>query len=164
MESTTNNVNGKISKEKKQAKYDNLYGKIRNMIADEKDLVANMANVTSFLQHEMGFFWTGFYIARGHELVLGPFQGTVGCTRIRFGKGVCGKSWSTGNSIIVPNVDEFEGHIACSPLTKSEIVIPIYKGAKVVGVLDIDSDLLDYFDEVDQENLEKVVRVIGKKF
>ncbi len=147
-------MNNKIEKYKlllKQAKY---------LLADESDLIANLANISALLKNTFHFFWVGFYLVKNNELVLGPFQGPIACTRIKKGKGVCGAAWLNQESIIVPDVSKFEGHIACSPFSKSEIVVPLICKDEVVGVLDIDSDLLNTFDEVDQHNLEQLVSLL----
>jgi len=140
--------------------YASLIPQIEALIGDESDQVANLANISAALKEAFGFFWVGFYMVKENELVLGPFQGPIACTRIRKGKGVCGTAWERGETIIVPNVDEFPGHIACSSASKSEIVVPIKKEGKVIGVLDVDSDQLDDFSEVDKVWLEKLVRLI----
>lgn len=140
--------------------YESLIPQIQALIGGETDLVANLANISAALKEAFGFFWVGFYMVKGDELVLGPFQGPIACTRIRMGKGVCGTVWETGRSLIVPNVDEFPGHIACSSASKSEIVVPIINEGVVVGVLDVDSDQLDDFSEVDQIWLETLVTFI----
>jgi L-methionine (R)-S-oxide reductase len=142
--------------EDKQSKYESLMPQIKALVEGEEDLVANLANIASALKYGMNFFWVGFYLVKGNELVLGPFQGPIACTRIKPGKGVCGTSWSEDRTLIVPNVDEFPGHIACSSDSKSEIVVPIHKDGKVIGVLDVDSDQLNDFDEIDQQYLEQL--------
>lgn len=134
----------------KKAKYESLLPQIEALVSGEDDLVANLANIAAALKYGMNFFWVGFYLAKGDELVLGPFQGPIACTRIKPGKGVCGTSWAEDKTLIVPNVDEFPGHIACSSDAKSEIVIPIHKDGELIGVLDVDSDQLNSFDEVDE--------------
>lgn len=144
----------------KREKYDSLLPQIEALVTGEEDLVANLANISAALKTAFGFFWVGFYLVKDNELVLGPFQGPIACTRIKKGKGVCGQSWERAQTIIVPNVDEFPGHIACSSDSKSEIVVPLTREGEVFGVLDIDSDTLNSFDEVDQEYLEKLVKVI----
>jgi GAF domain-containing protein len=126
----------------------------------ETDLVANLANVVAALKEQFGWFWIGFYVVKGNELVVGPFQGPVACTRIRKGKGVCGTSWEKAETIIVPDVELFPGHIACSSLSKSEIVVPVIRNNEVVAVLDVDSDKLGEFDNRDQHFLEKIVELI----
>lgn len=140
----------------KREKYESLMPQIKALVSGETDLIANLANVSAALKHGMGFFWIGFYLVKGDELVLGPFQGPIACTRIRPGKGVCGTSWSEDTTLIVPNVDEFPGHIACSSDSKSEIVIPIHKDGRIIGVMDVDSDQLDDFDAIDQYYLEQI--------
>jgi L-methionine (R)-S-oxide reductase len=146
----------------KKEKYQTLLSQLEGLVAGEPDLIANLSNVTAALKQTMDFFWVGFYMVKGDQLVLGPFQGPIACTRINFGKGVCGTSWKEKKTIIVPNVDEFPGHIACSSASKSEIVLPAMKEDKVFLVLDVDSDKLDDFDEIDQQSLEKVMRLIEK--
>jgi L-methionine (R)-S-oxide reductase len=146
----------------KKEKYETLVGQLEGLVSGEDDLIANLSNITAALKQTMNFFWVGFYIVRGEQLVLGPFQGPIACTRINFGKGVCGTSWKEKKTILVPNVDEFPGHIACSTASKSEIVLPAIKDGKVALVLDVDSDTLNDFDKTDQESLEKVMRLIEK--
>lgn len=127
------------------------------MVEDESDSVANMANVAALIHHSLKFWWTGFYRVDGTHLVLGPFQGPVACTRIPFGRGVCGSAWKAGETIVVPDVDQFPGHIACSSASRSEIVVPVRKNGEIWGVLDIDSAELNTFDETDRIWLEKIV-------
>lgn len=146
----------------KEDKYKTLLPQIESLIHDEADLVANLANITAALKQTFGFFWVGFYIVRNNQLVLGPFQGPIACTRIDFGKGVCGASWKEKKTILVPDVEEFPGHIACSSASKSEIVLPAFKNGEVALVLDVDSDKLNDFDAVDQRALEQVMRIIEK--
>jgi L-methionine (R)-S-oxide reductase len=146
----------------KKEKYRTLVGQLEGLVSGEPDLVANLSNIAAALKQTMDFFWVGFYLVKGEQLVLGPFQGPIACTRINFGKGVCGTSWKEGKTILVPNVDEFPGHIACSSASKSEIVLPAFKNNKVALVLDVDSDKLNDFDETDREALEKVMRLIEK--
>ena len=141
----------------KEQQYQSLIPQIAALISGEEDTIANLANVASALKYGMGFFWVGFYLVKGDELVLGPFQGPIACTRIREGKGVCGQSWEQKKSIIVPDVDQFPGHIACSSESKSEIVIPVLKNGEVIMVLDVDSDRVNDFDEVDKKYLEELV-------
>lgn len=141
----------------KQELYENLLPQIKSLVECETDEIANMANVSACLKDTFNFWWVGFYRVIGDELVLGPFQGPLACTRIRKGKGVCGTAWQEAKTQIVPDVDAFPGHIACSSLTRSEIVVPIIKNGKVAVVLDIDSEKPANFDEVDKENLEKMV-------
>lgn len=144
----------------KNTRYQEVYRQIEAIVGDESDLIANMANMAALLREAFGFWWTGFYIVKEGQLVLGPFQGPAACTRIPFGKGVCGSAWERKESIIVPDVDLFPGHIACSSLSRSEIVIPLFKGGEIFGVLDIDSREPAYFDETDKEWLEKTARLI----
>jgi GAF domain-containing protein len=139
----------------KEAKYEALLPQLEALIAGEPDLVANLANIAAALRQTFGFFWVGFYLVKEGELVLGPFQGPIACTRIAFGKGVCGASWKEQKTMLVPNVDEFPGHIACSSDSKSEIVVPFFNAkGEVAMVLDVDSDRLADFDEIDQRFLE----------
>lgn len=145
---------------KKSEKYREIYNQIRSLTRDESDLIANMANTAALLHEAFGFWWTGFYIVKGEQLVLGPFQGPVACTRIGYGKGVCGSAWKSGKSIVVPDVELFPGHIACSSLSRSEIVIPLFDKGNVYGVLDIDSKELSAFDETDREWLEKIAELM----
>jgi len=145
--------------------YDEIIPQIESLVAGETDLVANLANIAAVLKEAFGFFWVGFYLAKGGELVLGPFQGPLACTRIRFTDGVCGHAFSSRATVIVPNVDEFPGHIACSSASKSEIVVPIFnKAGETVGVIDVDSDELDDFTQTDANGLEAVARIISGKF
>lgn len=137
--------------------YKEIIPQIESVISTESDLIANLANTSAILKEAFGFFWVGFYLVKEDQLVLGPFQGTLACTRIKKGKGVCGKSWETKATIIVPDVENFEGHIACSSLSKSEIVVPLIKNGEVKGVLDVDSDKLNDFDETDKMYLEEIV-------
>ena len=146
-----------IQGKNKQELYENLLPQIKSLIEGENDEIANMANVSACLKDTFNFWWVGFYRVIDNELVLGPFQGPLACTRIRKGKGVCGTAWQEAKTQIVPDVDAFPGHIACSSLTKSEIVVPIIRNGEVVSVLDIDSEKPANFDEVDKENLEKLV-------
>lgn len=149
-----------IDKRGKKEMYATLLPQIKALVEGESNRVANLANVAAALKQTFGFFWVGFYLVEDGELVLGPFQGPIACTRIRYGRGVCGTAWKEGKTLIVPNVDKFPGHIACSSASRSEIVVPIYnKEKEVVGVLDIDSDRLAEFDETDREWLERIVAV-----
>lgn len=141
--------NIEISGESKSEKYESLLPQIHALVGDEKDLTANLANIAAALKQAFDFFWVGFYWVKNDELVLAPFQGPIACTRIQLGRGVCGTAWKSKEVILVPNVDEFPGHIACSSLSKSELVVPIKKGEKVLGILDVDSDQLNDFDEID---------------
>ena len=151
-----------VSADKKD-RYESLLPQIDGLISYEEDLVANLANVAAALKYGMGFFWVGFYLVKADELVLGPFQGPIACTRIKRGKGVCGAAWDQGKTILVPNVDEFPGHIACSSDSKSEIVLCAKKAGEVKLILDVDSDQLDDFDETDQVYLEKLMEMIEGK-
>ena len=145
----------------KEEKYEALLKQIESVVDDESDLIANMANVASMIQETFQFWWTGFYRVIDNQLVLGPFQGPMACTRIKFGKGVCGTAWKESNTIVVPDVDEFPGHIACSSASRSEIVVPIKVNDEVVGVLDIDSEKLNTFDDTDRKWLEKVAVLLS---
>ena len=144
----------------KENRYEELYRQIKSILEGETDPVANMANTAALIHETFGFWWTGFYIVKDNQLVLGPFQGPVACTRIPFGKGVCGSAWKRQETIVVPDVEEFPGHIACSSLSRSEIVVPIFEGNDVKAVLDIDSKELSTFDETDRLWLEKIVRLL----
>lgn len=144
--------------------YAELLPQIEALIADEPDLIANLANVAAVLKEAFGFFWVGFYLTKGEQLVLGPFQGPLACTRFAFDSGVCGHAYSTRETVIVPNVDEFPGHIACSSASKSEIVVPLISGDVVAGVLDVDSDIPDDFSTIDAVGLERVVSLITPRF
>ena len=138
--------------------YENLLPQIRSLIADEPDLIANLANVAAVLKEAFGFFWVGFYLMKEGELVLGPFQGPLACTRIAIGRGVCGASAAQQRTLLVPDVEQFPGHIACSSLSRSEIVVPMIHQQQVVGVLDVDSEHLAHFDAADAQWLEVLVR------
>ncbi len=143
--------------------YAEITPQIEALIAGERDLIANLANVAAVLKEAFGFFWVGFYLAKEDQLVLGPFQGPLACTRINYDSGVCGHAYTTQETVIVPNVDEFSGHIACSSAAKSEIVVPIFdSNGQVYGVLDVDSDRLNDFNEIDRAGLEAVVRVVER--
>jgi GAF domain-containing protein len=144
----------------KEEQYRAIIPQITALIQEETDLVANLANISAALQQQFSFLWIGFYLVRDQELVLGPFQGPVACTRIGYGKGVCGSAWEQKRSLIVPDVDAFPGHIACSSLSRSELVIPIIRNNIVVAVLDVDSDSLDHFDEIDRIYLEQITDLI----
>lgn len=150
----------KIAAGTKEERYALLYEQIMVLLEDETDEVARMANMASMIHFTFGFFWTGFYRVVGEELVLGPFQGPLACMRIRHGKGVCGSAWAEAKTLVVPDVDQFPGHIACSSLSRSEIVVPLWREGQVWGVLDIDSKELATFDETDQAWLEKIVATI----
>jgi L-methionine (R)-S-oxide reductase len=154
----------------KEEAYRSLLPQIRGLLEGETDLVANLANVTAALKEQFGWLWTGFYLVRSlpgadpeskeDELVLGPFQGPVACTRIKKGRGVCGKAWQLAKTLIVDDVDQFPGHIACSSLSRSEIVVPILHNNRVIGVLDVDSELHGHFDETDKKWLEEIIALI----
>lgn len=144
----------------KQKIYESLYRQIESVIEGEDDAIANMANASSLIHEAFGFWWTGFYIVKDSVLVLGPFQGPVACTRIPFGKGVCGTAWERQETIVVPDVHLFPGHIACSSLSRSEIVVPIFDGTTVKAVLDIDSKELATFDETDSHWLERITGLL----
>jgi len=144
----------------KTEKYQSLIPQIKGLLEGEPDVVANLANVTAALKEQFGWLWTGFYLVKGQELVLGPFQGPVACTRIKYGRGVCGSSWEQARTLIVPDVEKFPGHIACSSLSRSEIVVPLIRNGVVVGVLDVDSEQPDHFDETDQQYLEEIVSLL----
>jgi GAF domain-containing protein len=140
--------------------YAEITPQIEALVSGETDLVANLANICAVLKEAFGFFWVGFYLKKENQLVLNAFQGTIACTRIDFDKGVCGHSFTTKEIVIVPNVDEFPGHIACASASKSEIVLPIFKGNEVFGVLDVDSDKLNDFNEIDAKGLQKIVEIV----
>lgn len=144
----------------KEEKYINLLPQIKGLLYGEDDLVANLANICAALKEQFGFFWVGFYLIKNEELVLGPFQGPVACTRIKKGRGVCGAAWERNEILVVPDVEKFPGHIACSSISKSEIVLPIRKNNEVLGVLDVDSELLNHFDQTDANYLEKIIELI----
>ena len=144
----------------KRERYDLLYRQIESLVEAERDPIARMANVAAMIHYTFRFWWTGFYRVVGEELILGPFQGPLACTRIRRGRGVCGTAWNEARTVVVPDVEQFSGHIACSSASRSEIVVPILRDGVVVGVLDIDSELLATFDEEDQLWLEKIVKLI----
>ncbi len=145
----------------KEEQYRSLIPQIKGLLEGEPDLIANLANVVAALKEQFHWLWVGFYLVKENELVLAPFQGPVACTRIQKGRGVCGTSWATGETLIVPDVEKFPGHIACSSLSKSEIVIPVFKDTDVIGVLDIDSELLNHLDETDKTYLEKIIGLIS---
>jgi L-methionine (R)-S-oxide reductase len=145
----------------KEEQYLSLIPQITALLYGEKDQIANLANVCAALKEQFGWFWVGFYLVKDDELVLGPFQGPVACTRIKKGKGVCGAAWERAETIIVPDVDEFPGHIACASASKSEIVLPLYQGDQIVGVLDVDSEYLAYFNEVDSVYLNQIITLLN---
>ena len=142
----------------KEETYQSLLPQIESLVSGEADSIANMANISAALHEAFGFWWTGFYRVKGNELVLGPFQGPIACTRIPFGRGVCGTAWQRGETVIVPNVHEFAGHIACSSASNSEIVVPVIQNNQVVAVLDIDSREFATFDETDRRYLETITK------
>lgn len=144
----------------KEEQYESLIPQIKGLLEGEPDLVANLANVCAALKEQFGWLWVGFYLVKNEELVLGPFQGPVACTRIRKGKGVCGSSWEQARTLIVEDVEKFPGHIACSSLSRSEIVVPIIRNQEVLGVLDVDSIHLSDFDTTDQKYLETIVNLL----
>jgi len=144
----------------KEVQYQSLIPQIEALITGEPDLIANLGNISAALKEQFNWLWVGFYLVKADELVLGPFQGPVACTRIKKGRGVCGQSWEKGETIIVPDVDAFPGHIACSSASRSEIVLPLIKDAQVVGVLDVDSEHLDQFDAIDALYLNKIISLI----
>ena len=146
----------------KEQKYALLYKQIVALTKGESDPIANMANIAAMIHHTFGFWWTGFYRVCGDELILGPFQGPLACSRIAFGRGVCGTAWREQKTQIVADVEQFPGHIACSSLSRSEIVVPVWNNEKIVAVLDIDSEHLSTFDTTDQEWLEKIVQLLYK--
>ena len=146
--------------ENKENQYKSLIPQIQALIDGETNLVANLANITAALKTQFNWWWVGFYWVEENELILAPFQGPIACARIQKGKGVCGTAWKEEKTIIVPDVTKFSGHIACSSFSKSEIVVPVYKNKIVIGVLDVDSDQLNCFDEIDQKYLEKIVSLI----
>ena len=144
----------------KEQKYELLYKQIEALVMGESDQIANMANVAAMIHYTFGFWWTGFYRVAGDELVLGPFQGPLACSRISYGRGVCGTAWKEKRAQVVPDVEQFPGHIACSSLSRSEIVVPVWKEGKIIAVLDIDSEHLATFDTTDQKWLEKIVDLL----
>lgn len=145
----------------KEEKYQSLIPQVKSLVEGETDMIANMANVCAALKYSFGFFWIGFYLIKDNQLVLGPFQGPIACTRINLGKGVCGTSWKNNEVIIVDDVDAFPGHIACSSLSKSEIVLPIYNSKKeIIGVLDVDSDEYKSFDKTDELFLNQIITLL----
>lgn len=144
----------------KAFQYQSLLPQIEALITGEDDLIANLANICAALKEQFNWFWVGFYLVKNNELVLGPFQGPVACTRITVGKGVCGTAWQKAETLIVPDVDAFPGHIACSSASRSEIVIPLFNDGNIIGVLDVDSEQLDHFDETDKQYLEQLSKLI----
>ena len=150
-----------IIKGSKEDQYAGLLPQIQGLLMGESDLIANLANVAAALKEQFGWLWVGFYIVKQNELVLGPFQGPVACTRIKKGRGVCGTSWQQAKTLIVPDVEKFPGHIACSSLSKSEIVVPVIKNNEVAALLDADSEEYNFFDKTDHRFLEKIVELIN---
>lgn len=150
-----------ISSGTKEEQYKELIPQVKGLLDGETDLVANLANISAALKEQFRWLWVGFYLVKEGELVLGPFQGPVACTRIRKGRGVCGSSWQQEKTLIVPDVEKFPGHIACSSLSRSEIVVPLFHNGEVVGVLDVDSEETDQFDETDRTYLEEISGLIN---
>ena len=147
--------------EEKEKQYELLLKQAQALVKDETNLIANLSNLSSLIHFTFGFWWTGFYFVDGEQLVLGPFQGPLACTRIPYGKGVCGTAWKEGRTLVVPDVEQFPGHIACSSESRSEIVVPIFKNGRVWAELDIDSRELNTFDETDRKWLEQIVSLLG---
>lgn len=145
----------------KKDKYEAIIPQLKGLLEGESDHIANLANIAAALKEQFGWWWIGFYLVKNEELVLGPFQGPVACTRIRKGRGVCGTSWEKAKTLIVPDVEKFPGHIACSSASKSEIVVPLIKNGEVWGVLDADSEFLEHYDETDKQYLEQIVQLIS---
>ena len=156
---------GRKQNEERESQYDEMLLQCKGLIEDEDNLTGILANVSALMRDTFGdrFFWAGFYLVSGDELILGPFQGSVACYRIKKGRGVCGTSWQENRSIVVPDVDQFPGHIACSSLSRSEIVVPITVGGDVVAVIDIDSHRLNDFDETDRKGLERLATLLSKE-
>jgi GAF domain-containing protein len=150
-----------ISKGTKEEQYESLLPQIKGLLEGEPDLIANLANIAAALKEQFGWLWVGFYLVKNDELVLGPFQGPVACTRIKKGRGVCGTSWAKAETLIVPDVEKFPGHIACSSLSRSEIVVPVFHNNEVVAILDADSANPDHYDSIDKEYLEKIISYIS---
>ena len=150
----------KIIQGSKEQQYISLIPQIKSLIEGEINMIANMANICAALKEQFGWLWVGFYLIENDELVLGPFQGPVACTRIQKGKGVCGAAWQNAQTILVPDVEQFPGHIACSSLSKSEIVLPVFSENEIIGVLDVDSIRLNEFDEIDKKFLEEIVGLL----
>ena len=150
-----------ITKGTKEEQYESLLPQVKALVEDEPDLIANLANVAAALKEQFNWLWVGFYLVKNDELVLGPFQGPVACTRIKKGKGVCGTSWARGETLIVADVEKFPGHIACSSLSRSEIVIPIVRNDVVIGVFDADSIQLNQYDNVDKKYLQQIIDLIN---
>ncbi|WP_149912463.1 GAF domain-containing protein [Sphingobacterium cavernae] len=151
----------KIIGGEREEQYKSLVPQIKGLLTGERDLIANLANISAALKEQFNFFWVGFYLIKDNELVLGPFQGPVACTRIAYNRGVCGTAWAKEETLIVPDVEEFPGHIACSSLSKSEIVLPFYVDNKLVGVLDVDSEHINHFTAVDEKYLKEILSLIN---
>lgn len=151
----------KIIQGDREEQYKSLVPQIKALLTGETDLIANLANISAALKEQFNFFWVGFYLIKDNELVLGPFQGPVACTRIGYGRGVCGAAWAKEETLIVANVDEFPGHIACSSLSRSEIVLPFYIDNKLAGVLDVDSESLNDFSQIDEKYLQEILALIN---
>src|SRR5678815_1119908 len=151
-----------ITKGTKEEQYASLLPQIKALLEGEPDLIANLANITGALKEQFNWLWVGFYLVKNNELVLGPFQGPVACTRIQKGRGVCGTSWANAETLIVPDVEQFPGHIACSSYSRSEIVVPLIHQGEVWGVLDADSEFLSHYDETDKKFLEEIVSLIAR--
>lgn len=145
----------------KEAQYKSIIPQITALLEGESDQIANLANVAAALKEQFKWFWVGFYLVKGDELVLGPFQGPVACTRIKKGKGVCGASWQHNEVLVVPDVDQFPGHIACASASRSEIVLPLYQGEEIIGVMDVDSEYLSHFDDIDAKYLKKIINILN---
>jgi len=145
----------------KERQYTSVLEKIEMIVPDDSDLISALSNISAIINEEFGFLWCGFYLVKGDSLSLGPFQGHPACSRIPYGKGVCGKAWQSGETIIVPDVEMFEGYIACSSIAKSEIVVPIFNGGNVFGVIDIDSEIFSKFDQIDSVYLEKIASIVS---
>lgn len=150
-----------IDSENKEDQYKSLIPQIEALVSGESDLIANLGNISAALKEQFNWLWVGFYLVKEGELVLGPFQGPVACTRIKKGKGVCGAAWEKAQVLIVPDVEAFPGHIACSSASRSEIVLPVYKGTEIIAVMDVDSEYLSHFDEIDSIYLNKIVSLIN---
>lgn len=150
-----------ILKGTKDAQYLSIIPQIKGLMQGEPDLIANLANIAAALKEQFNWWWVGFYLVKNDELVLGPFQGPVACTRIAKGRGVCGASWEQAETLVVPDVEQFPGHIACSSFSKSEIVVPLFQNGAVAGVLDVDSELLNHFDDTDKRYLEEIVKLVN---
>ncbi|TXH58395.1 MAG: GAF domain-containing protein [Bacteroidia bacterium] len=149
-----------VIKGTKEEQYESLLQQIKGLLDGETDLIANLANIAAALKQQFNWWWVGFYLVKNEELVLGPFQGPIACTRIKFGKGVCGSAWQQAETLIVTDVRLFPGHIACSSASLSEIVVPVFQNDQIIGVLDVDSEFLNHFDEIDKKYLEKIVEVL----